>query len=125
MREVKVIILAFLLISLTGCGSTNGGEAPNPTKTVYVPVPDTGYQSGIQEDFESDLQGIRDANCRLAQDLLMQSLDIENQARDLEREAFSLGSNSDLYFNMRDQARNLKDQALNLMIKSNELRQNC
>jgi hypothetical protein len=124
-REVKVIILAFLLISLTGCGSTNGGEAPNPTKTVYVPVPDTGYQSGIQEDFESDLQGIRDANCRLAQDLLMQSLDIENQARDLEREAFSLGSNSDLYFNMRDQARNLKDQALNLMIKSNELRQNC
>ena len=125
MREVNVIILAFLLISLTGCGSTNGGEAPNPTKTVYVPVPDTGYQSGIQEDFESDLQGIRDANCRLAQDLLMQSLDIENQARDLEREAFSLGSNSDLYFNMRDQARNLKDQALNLMIKSNELRQNC
>jgi hypothetical protein len=124
-REVKVIILVFLLISLTGCGSTNGGEAPNPTKTVYVPVPDTGYQSGIQEDFESDLQGIRDANCRLAQDLLMQSLDIENQARDLEREAFSLGSNSDLYFNMRDQARNLKDQALNLMIKSNELRQNC
>jgi hypothetical protein len=124
-REVKVIILAFLLISLTGCTSNNGGEAPNPTKTVYVPVPDTGYQSGIQEDFESDLQGIRDANCRLAQDLLMQSLDIENQARDLEREAFSLGSNSDLYFNMRDQARNLKDQALNLMIKSNELRQNC
>jgi hypothetical protein len=124
-REVKIIILAFLLVSLTGCGSTNGGEAPNPTKTVYVPVPDTGYQSGIQEDFESDLQGIRDANCRLAQDLLMQSLDIDRQARDLESQAYSFGSNSDLYFEMRDQARNMKDQALNLMIQSGQLSQNC
>ena len=125
MREVKVVIFAFLLISLTGCTSTNGGEEPSPTKTVYVPVPDSGYQSGIQEDFESDLQGIKDENCRLAQDLLWQSIDLESQARDLDRQSFSLRSDSDLYFKMKDQVNAIQNQALNLRIKSNQLRQNC
>ena len=110
---------------LTGCSSNSDGIEPQPTKTVYVPVPQPGLQSNIQEDFESDLQEIKDANCRLAQDLLMQSLDLDDQARNLERQAYSLGSDSDLYFKMKTQARNMQEQAMNLMIKSGQLRQNC
>jgi hypothetical protein len=110
---------------LAGCSSNSDGIEPQPTKTVYVPAPQPGFQSNTQDDFESDLQEIKAANCRLAQDLLMQSLDLEDQARNLERQAYSLESNSDIYFKMKSQARAMQEQALNLMIKSSQLRQNC
>jgi hypothetical protein len=120
------LVITFMFVLITsGCGSGSSESIPQPTKTVYVPVPQSGVQSNIQENFESDLQGIKEANCRLAQDLLMQSLDLDDQARDLERQASALGSSSDLYFKMRDQARNLEEQATNLLIKSSQLRQNC
>ena len=121
----KFIGIVTIVLLLTGCSSNSDGIEPQPTKTVYVPVPQPGLQSNIQEDFESDLQEIKDANCRLAQDLLMQSLDLDDQARNLERQAYSLGSDSDLYFKMKTQARNMQEQAMNLMIKSGQLRQNC
>jgi hypothetical protein len=112
-------------MSISSCSSNSEGVEPQPAKTVYVPVPQPGLQSNSQNNFESDLQEIKDANCRLAQDLLMQSLDLEDQARNLERQAYSLGSESDLYFKMKTQARDMQDQALNLMIRSGQLRQNC
>jgi hypothetical protein len=121
----KLIGIVTIVLLLTGCTSNSDGIEPQPTKTVYVPVPQPGFQSNTQDNFESDLQEIKDANCRLAQDLLMQSLDLEDQARNLERQAYSLGSESDLYFRMKTQARDMQDQALNLMVRSGQLRQNC
>jgi hypothetical protein len=121
----KLIGIVTIVLLLTGCTSNSDGIEPQPTKTVYVPVPQPGFQSNTQDNFESDLQEIKDANCRLAQDLLMQSLDLEDQARNLERQAYSLGSDSDLYFRLKTQARDMQDQALNLMIRSGQLRQNC
>jgi hypothetical protein len=121
----KLIGIVTIVLLLTGCTSNSDGIEPQPTKTVYVPVPQPGFQSNTQDNFESDLREIKDANCRLAQDLLMQSLDLEDQARNLERQAYSLGSESDLYFRMKTQARDMQDQALNLMVRSGQLRQNC
>ena len=121
MREVKVFILAFLLISLTGCTSTNGGEEPSPTKTVYVPVPD----SGISNNYDSNLDEIKQSNCRLADELTFQSLDLSREARNLESQALSMGINSDSYFQLMDQARSLQQQSINLLIQSDQLRQNC
>jgi hypothetical protein len=121
----KLIGIVTIVLLLAGCTSNSDGIEPQPTKTVYVPVPQPGFQSNTQDNFESDLREIKDANCRLAQDLLMQSLDLEDQARNLERQAYSLGSESDLYFRMKTQARDMQDQALNLMVRSGQLRQNC
>ena len=117
--------LIALSVSLTGCSSNSDGIEPQPTKTVYVPVPESEYNSGIQNDLNSNLDGIKQSNCRLADDLMFQSLNLSRQARDLESQAYSMERGSDLSYQLQDQARDLKQQALNLMIQSDQLRQNC
>ena len=117
--------LVALTISLTGCTSTSDGVEPQPTKTVYVPVPESGTSFGNQEDLNSNLDDIRRSNCRLADELMFQSLNLSRQARDLESQAYSMELGSDLAYQLQDQARDLKQQALNLLIQSDQLRQNC
>jgi hypothetical protein len=122
-RTLGVIIA--LSMSLAGCTSNSGGNEPQPTKTVYVPVPESGTNYGNQEDLNSNLDEIRRSNCRLADDLMFQSLNLERQARDLENQAFSMESGSNLAYQLQDQARKLKQQSLDLWFPSDQLRQNC
>ena len=124
MKKLSLVILCITFV-LTGCTSSSNDTEPQPTKTVYVPVPESGYNSGIQNDLNSNLDEIKQSNCRLADDLLFQSLNLSRQARDLESQAYSMERGSDLSYQLQDQARDLNQQALNLMIQSDQLRQNC
>lgn len=114
-----------MILLLAGCSSNSGGIEPQPTKTVYVPVPEPGFNSGFQDELNSNLDDIRQSNCRLADDLMFQSLDLSRQARDLESQAYSMPSGSDLSYQLQDQARKLKQQSISLLIQSDQLRQNC
>jgi hypothetical protein len=120
-----LLVLLLPLFLLTGCSSENTENIPQPTKTVYVPVPQSGNNSGLQEELESSLDEIRQSNCRLSQDLLMQSINLGNQARDLESQAFSLDSLSDAYFKLNQQASQMRNQSIDLLVKSGELSSNC
>jgi hypothetical protein len=110
---------------VSGCSSNSNGIEPQPTKTVYVPVPESGINSGFEDELNSNLEEIRQANCRLADNLMFQSLDLSRQARDLERQAYTMESGSDLSYQLQDQARKLNQQSLNLFIQSDQLRKNC
>jgi hypothetical protein len=114
-----------IVLLLAGCSSNSDGIEPQPTKTVYVPVPEPGKNSGFQDELNSNLDDIRQSNCRLADELMFQSLDLSRQARDLESQAYSMQSGSDLSYQLQDQARKLKQQSFNLLIQSDQLRQNC
>jgi hypothetical protein len=117
----KIVVLIFFTLSITGCSSGASENIPQPTKTVYVPVPESGTNSGFQDD----LDDIKQTNCRLADDLMFQSLDLSRQARDLESQRYSMPSGSDLSYQLQDQARKLRQQSLNLAFQSDQLRQNC
>jgi hypothetical protein len=121
----KFIGIVTIVLLLTGCSSNSDGIEPQPTKTVYVPVPEPGINSGFQDELNSNLDDIRQSNCRLADDLMFQSLDLSRQARDLESQAYSMPSGSDLAYQLQDQARKIKQQSFNLLIQSDQLRQNC
>ena len=121
----RLLVLFLPLFLLTGCSSENTENIPQPTKTVYVPVPQSGNNSGLQEELESSLDEIRQSNCSLSQDLLMQSINLGNQARDLESQAFSLDSLSDAYFKLNQQASQMRNQSIDLLVKSGELSSNC
>ena len=121
----KFIGIVTIVLLLTGCTSNSDGIEPQPTKTVYVPVPESGINSGFQDELNSNLDDIRESNCRLADDLMFQSLDLSRQARDLESQAFSMPSGSDLSYQLQDQARKLRQQSFNLAFQSDQLRQNC
>ena len=124
MRSKFVLIVTIVLL-VTGCSSNSDGIEPQPTKTVYVPVPESGINSGFQDELNSNLDDIKQSNCRLADDLMFQSLDLSRQARDLESQAYSMPSGSDLAYQLQDQARKIKQQSFNLLIQSDQLRQNC
>jgi hypothetical protein len=121
----KLIGIVAIIFLISGCSTNSDGSEPQPTKTVYVPVPESGINSGFQDEFNSNLDDIRESNCRLADDLMFQSLDLSRQARDLESQAFSMPSGSDLSYQLQDQARKIKQQSFNLLIQSDQLRQNC
>ena len=121
----KFIGIVTIVLLLTGCTSNSDGIEPQPTKTVYVPVPESGINSGFQDELNSNLDDIKQSNCRLADDLMFQSLDLSRQARDLESQAYSMPSGSDLSYQLQDQARKIKQQSFNLLIQSDQLRQNC
>jgi hypothetical protein len=51
-----IALAATSLISvllLAGCSSNSDGSEPQPTKTVYVPVPESGINSGFQDELNS------------------------------------------------------------------------
>lgn len=121
----KFIGIVIIVLLLSGCSSNSDGVEPQPTKTVYVPVPESGIDLGFQDELNSNLDDIRQSNCRLADELMFQSLDLSRQAQDLESQSYSMQSGSDFSYQLQDQARNLKRQSLNLLIQSDQLRQNC
>lgn len=121
----KVVGIMTIVLLVSGCSSNSNGIEPQPTKTVYVPVPESGINSGFEDELNSNLEDIRQANCRLADNLMFQSLDLSRQARDLERQAYTMESGSDLSYQLQDQARKLNQQSLNLFIQSDQLRKNC
>ena len=121
----KVVGIMTIVLLVSGCSSNSNGIEPQPTKTVYVPVPEPGINSGFEDELNSNLEEIRQANCRLADNLMFQSLDLSRQARDLERQAYTMESGSDLSYQLQDQARKLNQQSLNLFIQSDQLRKNC
>jgi hypothetical protein len=121
----KVVGIMTIVLLVSGCSSNSNGIEPQPTKTVYVPVPESGINSGFEDELNSNLEEIRQANCRLADNLMFQSLDLSRQARDLERQAYTMESGSDLSYQLQDQARKLNQQSLNLFIQSDQLRKNC
>jgi hypothetical protein len=122
---IKLLLLAPITILCTSCASNSTDSIPQPTKTVYVPSPESQNNLDYHDELNADLDTIKQENCRLGQDLVWQSLDLENQARELERQATDLGSDSDLYFKLKNQARDMQDQAIQLMFKSMKLRDNC
>lgn len=121
----KVVGIMTIVLLVSGCSSNSNDIEPQPTKTVYVPVPESGINSGFEDELNSNLEEIRQANCRLADNLMFQSLDLSRQARDLERQAYTMESGSDLSYQLQDQARKLNQQSLNLFIQSDQLRKNC
>ena len=121
----KVVGIMTIVLLVSGCSSNSNGIEPQPTKTVYVPVPESGINSGFEDELNSNLEDIRQANCRLADNLMFQSLDLSRKARDLERQAYTMESGSDLSYQLQDQARKLNQQSLNLFIQSDQLRKNC
>jgi len=122
---IKLFFLMPIVIVCVSCAPNSTDSIPQPTKTIYVPVPQPGGQSNIQEDYESDLEEIKEANCRLANDLLLQHIDLDREASDLRNQANSFEYGSDSYRRLMEQADNLRDQSINLLIKSTRLRENC
>ena len=121
----KIIGIVTIVSLLAGCSSNSNGIEPQPTKTIYVPMPQPGGQSNIQEDYESDLEEIKETNCRLATDLFLQHIDLDREASSLENQANALEYDSDSYRRLREQASNLKNQSINLLFQSTRLRENC
>jgi PBP1b-binding outer membrane lipoprotein LpoB len=123
--KLKLIFLLLLPLFINGCSSDTLDSVPEPTKTIYVPAPQPGLDLDFQDELNSNLEEIKQTNCRLATDLLFQSQEIEQQAFDLERQSGSLDRSTDLYSRTRNQAQQLREQALNLLVKSSQLRQYC
>lgn len=121
----EMIVLLFLVSSISGCSTGTSENIPEPTKTVYVPAPESGINSGFQDELDSNLENIRKSNCRLADDLMIQSLDLSRQARDLESQAVAMESGSDISNQLKEQARKINQQSINLWIQSDQLRRNC
>ena len=122
---IKVFLLIPILIFCASCTPNSTDSIPQPTKTIYVPVPQSGSQPNIQEDYESDLEEIRQANCRLATDLFLQHIDLDREASSLENQANGFDYGSDSYRRLKEQANNLKNQSINLLFQSARLRENC
>lgn len=88
---------------------------PSPTRTVLIP-----NQVGVNNwnrDRGNQLEEIRAQNCQLSQELLLQSLDLSRQADELDW-------NTEGFDNF-DQIQNLRNQATSLMLKSQELSNDC
>lgn len=88
---------------------------PVPTQTMIVPS--QSNPNILIDDTQRQLDELRQQNCQLSQDLLLQSLDLSRQANDLD---FS----SDGFDNF-DQVQNLRSQSIDLLIKSQELSSDC
>ena len=111
-------VFLLLVIVLTGNnGKSDSGLEnvnPSPTETVVVTVP--GNNSLLDES-QNQLDEIRENNCRISQDLMFQSIDLNRQADDLDW-------NSDGFDNF-DQIQELRRQSIDLLIKSQELSNDC
>lgn len=124
-KKSHVYIFAGILISLFAflisresdgnSGTENQVPSPTPTKTVLVPV--QGNNNSWNDDTQNQLDELRAQNCRLSQDLLLQSLDLSRQADDLDWASEG--------FDNFDRIQELRNQSLNLLLKSQELANDC
>lgn len=95
--------------------SATENPSPAPTETIYVPTQGNNWRSS--DDSESQLRELREQNCRLSQDLMLQSLDLSRQANDLEWASDGIDN--------FDQIQSLRNQSIDLLIKSQELANDC
>lgn len=113
-----LIVLFALLVSRQSDGTSDTETqvpSPTPTKTVLVPI--QGNNNSWNDDTQNQLDELRAQNCELSQDLLLQSLDLSRQADDLDWA-------SDGFDNF-DQIQELRSQSINLLLKSQELANDC
>lgn len=112
---LSIFVLLISNISTNTEDAENQNPNPAPTKTVLVPTQGNNYNFG--DDTQSQLDELRAQNCRLSQDLLLQSMDLSRQAEELDWA-------SDGFDNF-DQIQNLRTQSMNLLVKSQELADDC
>ena len=114
-----ILIVLFALLFSRQSDGTSDAETqvprPTPTKTVLVPI--QGNNNSVNDDTQNQLDELRAQNCELSQDLLLQSLDLSRQADDLDWA-------SDGFDNF-DQIQELRRQSINLLLKSQELENDC
>jgi hypothetical protein len=123
-RVLGAIIV--LSISLTGCSLTASSNDPQPPETVYVPAPESGTNYENQEDLNSELDEIRKSNCKLADELMSLSLDLQWQSFDL-RDKTSFGSelSTSDKADLERKANDLTWKSLDLRRQSDQLRKDC
>ena len=116
---IGIVLSLFVLLISNKSTSTdvveNQNPYPAPTETVFVPTQGNNYNFG--NDTQNQLDEMRAQNCRLSQDLLLQSMDLSRQAEELDWA-------SDGFDNF-DQIQNLRTQSMNLLVKSQELSDDC
>jgi hypothetical protein len=114
-----IVASLFILLLLNQSPNSSNTEiqnpTPTPTETVFVPTQSNTYN--WNDDTQNQLDEIRAQNCRLSQDLMIQSIDLSRQANELEW-------NSEGYNNF-DQVQSLRNQSIDLLIKSQELANDC
>jgi hypothetical protein len=114
-----IVASLFILLLLNQSPNSSNTEiqnpTPTPTETVFVPTQSNTYN--WNDDTQNQLDELRAQNCRLSQDLMIQSIDLSRQANELEW-------NSEGYNNF-DQVQSLRNQSIDLLIKSQELANDC
>jgi hypothetical protein len=114
-----VIVLLFIILLLNqnqdSAKTDSNSPAPTPTETIYVPTQGSVYN--LNDDAQDQLEEIRAQNCELSRELMLQSLDLSRQANELDWASEG--------FDNFDQVQNLRNQSINLMIKSQELSNDC
>jgi len=116
--STAIISLFVILVLNQNQDSSNTDSnypVPTPTKTIYVPSQGNVYN--LNNDAQDQLDEIRAQNCELSRELMLQSLDLSRQANELDWA-------SDGFDNF-DQVQNLRNQSIDLMIKSQELANDC
>jgi hypothetical protein len=114
---LAITTIAFIAMFMSGNKTNAPIEkiVPGPTQTIIVPSQNNPNR--LIDDTQSQLDELREQNCRLSQDLLFQSSDLSRQANDLD-------FNSDGFDNF-DQVQNLRRQSIDLLIKSQDLSSDC
>ena len=116
--STAIISLFVILVLNQNQDSSNTDSnypVPTPTKTIYVPSQGNVYN--LNNDAQDQLDEIRAQNCELSRELMLQSLDLSRQANELDWA-------SDGFDNF-DQVQSLRNQSIDLMIKSQELANDC
>jgi hypothetical protein len=126
-KYIPVILLALVLIFVgvaqsilerqPGSNSRLNNTAPSPSPTKADLAPNRAVVNSPAIEVQNQLDDIREENCELSQELLLQSLEISRQADDLEWASDGLDN--------FDKVQELRSQAMRLMIQSQELSSDC
>lgn len=110
------LLIFGLIISRGGNESITDTDLDSPISSSSVStVVNTGTGSDL--DTQVQLDELREQNCRISQDLMFQSLDLSRQADELDWA-------SDGFDNF-DEVQALRNQSMTLLIRSQELGQDC
>ncbi len=115
LAALSILVLLLFKQDSNPSSSETENPSPAPTETIYVPT--QGNNWSLDNDSESQLQELREQNCRLSQDLMLQSLDLSRQANDLDWASDGIDNSN--------QVQSLRNQSIDLLIKSQELANDC
>jgi hypothetical protein len=124
-KKTHLYIVSGIIASLFGLLLLNQGASspsnesqnpsPTPTETIFIPTQSNNYN--WNDDSQNQLDEIRAQNCQLSQELMIQSMDLSRQASDLEFN--SQGFDND------QQVQTLRNQSIDLLLKSQNLANDC